>query len=542
MVTKKNVKAKTLASAKLAQAKPAAASATRQGPGQAPNPIELVFGFVGPTGVDLSRVCSSLVSQLITLGYETKIIRLSDLIMPFMGKDLSAQTEYDRIEKLMTEGTSLRIQTSQADIVGRLGLAAIRGVRKTLFGDEKANPTRGVAYIVRSFKRPEEVALYRDTYGAAFTLISVYAPRQARLNHLTKLFQGCEAEHTKNPEELAVRLITRDYEEDGVLGQRMGKTFPLADFFVSSDTRTQLDAHMKRLVRLIFGDPYISPSRDEQGMFFAQAAALRSLDLSRQVGAAIVNSDGDILTTGCNEVPKFGGGLYWDGDPGLARDYELGKDSNSIIKAEIVEDAVRRLRERGWLSPTLASKSDSELAQMSLLGSDSFFRDSRLFDVIEFGRAVHAEMAAITQAAKLGVPLSKSRLFCTTFPCHICARHIVASGISEVIFIEPYEKSRTNELFGDSISVEPHEPSPKRANFRSFVGVAPRKYMTFFALEGERKNKKGEILDADAIASRPRIKRIVFTYLLIEEKMVEETIQLPRQSSILGATNERRST
>ena len=60
--------------------------------------------------------------------------------------------------------------------------------------------------------------------------------------------------------------------------------------------------------------------------------------------------------------------------------------------------------------------------------------------------------------------------------------------------------------------------------------------MTFFALDGERKNKKGEILDADAIASRPRIKRLVFTYLLIEEKMVEETIQLPRQASILGAT------
>ncbi|MDO9314576.1 MAG: anti-phage dCTP deaminase [Burkholderiaceae bacterium] len=500
------------------------------------NPIELVFGFVGPTGVDLTKVCASLQSQLKAVNYETKIVRLSELIGPYIGRQLTAKNEYERIERLMTEGTALRRATNQADIVGRLGLAEIRDIRKKLFGDEKARATKRVAYIVRSFKRPEEVSLYRDTYGKAFTLISVYSPRQARQSHLTKLFQGCETGDTKNPEELAVRLITRDYEEDGELGQKMGRTFPLADFFVSSDSRNQLDSQMRRLVRLTFGDPYISPSRDEQGMFFAQASALRSLDLSRQVGAAIINLDGDILATGCNEVPKFGGGLYWDGDEDLARDFELGRDSNATIKAELVEDAVHRLRENGWLSPGLASRSAADLAKMTLYGTKDFFRDSRLFDVIEFGRAVHAEMAAITQAAKLGVPLQQARLFCTTFPCHICARHIVASGISEVVFIEPYEKSRTNELFGDSISVEPHEPSPKRANFRSFVGVAPRRYMDFFAMDGERKNKKGEILDADAIASRPRIKRLVFTYLYIEEKMVEETVRVPQQASIVGDT------
>jgi hypothetical protein len=45
-------------------------------------------------------------------------------------------------------------------------------------------------------------------------------------------------------------------------------------------------------------------------------------------------------------------------------------------------------------------------------------------------------------------------------------------------------------------------------------------------MTSERKTKKGEILDSDAIASQPRIKRIVFTYLLIEELMVKETLRV----------------
>ncbi|WP_418318305.1 anti-phage dCTP deaminase [Piscinibacter sakaiensis] len=500
-----------------------------------PKAIELVFGMVGPTGVDLTRLCNSLQAQLKSVGYECKIVRLSELILPYLGKPPTARNEFQRIDELMTEGTNLRRETKQADIIGRLGLAKIRELREGITGDANKVPDRGVAYIVRSFKRPEEVKLYRDVYGRAFSLISCYSPRQGRVQHLTRKFRGLigqESSSHVSAEEFAVRLIKRDYEEEGKLGQQLGRTFPLADFFVSEAARNQLDAQMRRLVRLVFGDPYISPTRDEQGMFFAQAAALRSLDLSRQVGAAVVNSDGDILATGCNEVPKFRGGLYWAGDETPVRDVELGRDSNTAIKEELLEDAVQRMREKGWLSSLVSGKTDGELARSSLYGEDPFFRDSRLFDVIEFGRAVHAEMAAITQAAKLGTSLKGSRLFCTTFPCHICARHIVASGIVEVMFIEPYEKSRTGELYSDSISVEPAEPSPNRANFRSFVGVAPRRYMDFFSMASERKTKEGETLDSDGIASRPRIRRLVFTYLSVEQMMINKSVLPPTQSQL----------
>jgi deoxycytidylate deaminase len=152
---------------------------------------------------------------------------------------------------------------------------------------------------VRSFKRPEEVELFRQVYGKAFTLLSVYASRSWRLQFLKKALAPSLGPHKSRAEDYAVELIGRDYEEEGRnLGQRVGKTFPLADYFVTSESRPEVDRQLKRLVQLTFGNPYVSPTRDEQAMFFARAAALRSLDLSRQVGAAIVSSDGETTSGG----------------------------------------------------------------------------------------------------------------------------------------------------------------------------------------------------------------------------------------------------
>lgn len=486
--------------------------------------IELVFGLVGPTGVDLTTVCNALRLQLKAVGYESIVVSLSELIPKYdKTASFNPENEYERIRQLMEAGSKLRERTQQPDIVARLGVAKIRSTRVDRNSDP-LDPLPRTAYIVRSFKRPEEVQLYRDVYGKAFTLISVYSPRAARVRHMTRKFSAVDVGRG-NPEELAIQLINRDYAEEGgkKFGQSVGDTFPLADYFLTTESKATVEDNVRRLIRLTFGDPYISPTRDEQGMFFAQASALRSLDLSRQVGAAIVSKDGDLLSTGCNEVPKFGGGLYWGEDPSCVRDVELGHDSNAMVKREIVEDVFSRLRKAGWLSKSAKSKSDSKLTDESLFLGNAFIRDSKIFDVIEFGRAVHAEMAAITQAARNGISLAGKRLFCTTFPCHICARHIVSSGISEVLFIEPYEKSRVRDLYEDSISVESPEFSSKNANFRAFSGVAPRRYMEFFQMASARKDKEGRILESDEIAKNPRIKRFVLTYLVLEDIIISET-------------------
>ena len=79
-------------------------------------------------------------------------------------------------------------------------------------------------------------------------------------------------------------------------------------------------------------------------MFMAYAASLSSGDLSRQVGAALIDAHGDLISVGCNEAPKPGGGLYGPSVPGKLshRDIERGEDSNErekeIIASRIVEE------------------------------------------------------------------------------------------------------------------------------------------------------------------------------------------------------------
>jgi deoxycytidylate deaminase len=42
-------------------------------------------------------------------------------------------------------------------------------------------------------------------------------------------------------------------------------------------------------------------------MFYARSAANNSSCLSRQVGASITDKNGNLISTGWNDVPKFGG-------------------------------------------------------------------------------------------------------------------------------------------------------------------------------------------------------------------------------------------
>ncbi|MGH9960772.1 MAG: anti-phage dCTP deaminase, partial [Pyrinomonadaceae bacterium] len=440
----------------------------------------MFFGLVNPTGTDLDSVIKKLSDQLRAVGYNARVISLSEMIAEYSSGKPKKPGEYGRIKFLMEEGTRLRESTKMGDFVARLALIDIRRKRKTISGDENT-PATNTAYILRSFKRKEEVELFRTVYGKTFNLISVYSPVDKRLDSLAKKIAKASKRKPERVKHEAQELITIDAEEEGrELGQNVRDTFPLADYFVSVQDSAKLNEQLARLVQLVFGNPYLTPSRGEHAMFMAQAAALRSGDLSRQVGAAIVSAEGELLAIGCNDVPKFGGGLYWADDPTPKRDIEIGHDSNAKIKQDVLEEVFHKLRHAGWLNAEVKKCSDEELFRKSTLEKDKFLHDTQLLDVIEFGRSLHAEMAALTDAAKRGISVKDSKLFCTTFPCHICARHIVSSGVGEVVYIEPYPKSRTEELYPDSVAVDAKDLVLTRLNFYPFVGAAPRRYFDFF--------------------------------------------------------------
>jgi len=132
---------------------------------------------------------------------------------------------------------------------------------------------------------------------------------------------------------------------------------------------------------------------------------------------------------------------------------------------------------------------------------------TRVGNLTEFGRAVHAEMESILSAARRGVAIRGTTLFTTTFPCHNCAKHIVGAGIRKVFYIEPYPKSMAEELHSDSIGFAQDGEVSGKVEFAPFVGIAPRRYATLFSMVSEhgkrdRRKVKGGLLSTAAFGLR----------------------------------------
>ena len=64
-------------------------------------------------------------------------------------------------------------------------------------------------------------------------------------------------------------------------------------------------------------------------------------------------------------------------------------------------------------------------------------------------RTIHAEQNAICQAARYGLPLDGTTLYCTMEPCRVCAMLIASSGVSRVVAHKRYHAGGdTPEILG----------------------------------------------------------------------------------------------
>jgi dCMP deaminase len=131
-------------------------------------------------------------------------------------------------------------------------------------------------------------------------------------------------------------------------------------------------------------------SWDEYFMQITHVVATRSTCLRRQVGAVIV-LDRHIIATGYNGAPR-----------GLAHCQEVGC-----------------LREQ----QQIASGQRHELC-----------------------RALHAEQNAIIQAAVSGVSIADGTLYTNVFPCVLCAKMLINSRISRIVYEQDYPDELSHQL------------------------------------------------------------------------------------------------
>lgn len=454
---------------------------------------ELFVLLVSALGTTIDPVQEAFDAAFRSVGYEPRHVRISKLLVE--ANELSGGAERPDEDSnpawLMTLGDSLREKTELPDAAAHLALLEVRVQRSADNAPTSpANPERPrTVTIIRSAKCDEEVDLLRLVYGSRLLVVGVSSAEDERHSNIS---ERLKRDHHDTPAlwSHADSLLERDQEdEQNPWGQRLREAFGKADAFIWLRKGKNPDDSVQRLVRLWFGEPFTTPSSDEQAMFHASAAQFRSAAAGRQVGVAIVDKAGELLVTGTNDVPKPGGGQYWPGDEPDHRDFRLTYETNDRGKRDVLLDVLGRLADAGWLAPDKAEQGHSALVDAALAESGPL-EESRIRDLIEFGRIAHAEMAAICTAARRGTPIGGATLFSTTFPCHECARLIIAAGLVRVVFIDPYPKSQVQMLFGDLVTSDPADVSGTRIHLVPYEGVAPRLFPEVFKM-----NKRARAAD-----------------------------------------------
>jgi dCMP deaminase len=136
------------------------------------------------------------------------------------------------------------------------------------------------------------------------------------------------------------------------------------------------------------------PSWDSYFISIARLVAERSTCLRRQVGAVIVK-DKRVLSTGYNGAPA-----------GFKHCAEVG-----CIRARRAVPSGERH---------------------------------------ELCRGVHAEQNAIVQAAAFGVSVRDACLYCTHFPCVLCAKLLINAGIRRLVVLESYPDDLSKSMLDEA--------------------------------------------------------------------------------------------
>jgi cytidine deaminase len=510
---------------------------------------ELVVAFVAPVGVRLRDLIDHTAEYFQKFKYNPVEIRLSGLFERCVGYVAPAsKNEDERILHGQALGRRFREGMNDAGAVALAAVAAIREERAKLSGSPD-KPADSTVFFLNQLKHPREVKLLRTIYGSNVVLIAAHATKRTREQTLIHQIATKESRTVHVDDSAKANNIIRIDEEEPAaigadeLGQNTRNTYPLADIFINME-RAKGEQEIDRFIDLLFGHPFHSPQPDEVAMYIAQSTGLRSSDDSRQVGAVIVNvkqdgrgrtSNVDVIANGMNEVPMRGGGFYWDSP----RESPDGRDQWLIayrnddralrVKNDVLGELLDVLRSENWLAESITAKQTPVLLKELIPGK---LKGTQFMNISEFQRQVHAEMAALIDSARRGVSVDGHTMYVTTFPCHNCAKHIIAAGLKRVFYLEPYPKSRAQMLHDEEIELEyddkalaaiDNKASLPKVHFSPYTGIAPRQYQRLFSMLGRgKKNDQYSLKEWDlnraSLAPQHLVRNSHVSYTLSERQ------------------------
>jgi len=270
-------------------------------------------------------------------------------------------------------------------------------------------------WVIDSIRNPHEVRALRE-FSRNFFLFGIYADKEKRWTRVRDKYDSNRRSFDEDDQ--------NDTGEDNpAYGQRVGDCFYEADVVLTNDDNfTEVGneafgryaAEIDRYVKLV-QEPLRKQqpiTRDEALMAMAYAMSQRSSCRKRKVGAIIVDRDGNVISSGYNEVPTY--------------EKPCTQEYNACHRDWLTDRFLRKLKEQ--IPEATPKERDIKL----------LFRKE--FKILDYCRALHAEENAIVNLARNGrsVPLEECTLYTTTYPCRMCSNKIVNVGILNIVYVEPY--------------------------------------------------------------------------------------------------------
>lgn len=205
---------------------------------------ELVIGLVGPIGVDLDAIVSFLENALKDVAYRSQVIHITKVMRDLLPHMKVEEDSYSaRYRSLISNADTVRRTIDNQAALACLAISEIRRLRQELQPtmDPKVAreaPLLGTAFIIRQFKREEEIALLRQVYGRKLIQISVFSDKEERRAQLVKKIKeyGTGTIEEDDAEKQAIDLISIDNNETSdEYGQRVSDVFHRGDVFVRGE-------------------------------------------------------------------------------------------------------------------------------------------------------------------------------------------------------------------------------------------------------------------------------------------------------------------
>jgi deoxycytidylate deaminase len=331
----------------------------------------------------------------------------------------------------------------------------INRVVKVLRRSQKKT-NKSTCIVIDAIRNQYEAKYFQDRY-ASFYLVSVNAPNEDRTNYLRKIHKFTDDEiksiDSKESGDLGKGPVTKcgecgsktkpaTNEVEKLFTQNVKACLEISDIHLFNPRKEPqnnniLRAQLAWYISLMQHPGIVTPTSTERVMQIAYSAKLNSGCISRQVGAAVTDSDFSIKSIGWNDVAdgqvpcnlRSLNGLKSNFNPTIYSKYERTDETFRTIA----------LQKHSDFEKSLAKSANA------LKGYNLSYCFKSIQNEVEgeknqvHTRSLHAEENAFLQLAKNGsMGIKGGKLFTTASPCELCAKKAYQLGIKEIVYIDPY--------------------------------------------------------------------------------------------------------